>query len=131
MAFKRALWSSGYNYKITCPNCRTVTVYNDKQLDFRPWFPDGFVYCPRCRKPLRHSEMYAINPDGTFVYNNQNDARQSIREGYYNACGMPPQNPAPNSQPQEQAGTAFCSNCGRRYEIGKDHFCAGCGNKLD
>ena len=142
MAFKRALWSSGYTYRITCPNCRTVTDYTDRQLDFRPWFPDGFVYCPRCRKPLRHSEIYAINPDGTSVYNNLNDARQSIRDGYYSACGIDPQAAAPvgqqpveaqaEQQPVEaQIGRAFCTDCGREYVVGKDHFCSGCGNKRD
>lgn len=143
MAFKRALWTSGYTYRITCPNCRTVTDYTDRQLDFRPWFPDGFVYCPRCRKPLRHNEIYAINPDGTNVYNNLNDARQSIRDGYYGACGINQQPQAQHVQPQAQYGqqnaqqppvqeeTRFCTDCGRRYVVGRDHFCGGCGKKLD
>jgi predicted amidophosphoribosyltransferase len=124
MAFKRALWTSGYTYRITCPVCHAVTVYNDKQLDFRPWFPDGFIYCHQCAKPLRHNEIYAINPDGTPVYDNLADARQSIRDGYYSACGIPrPQQP--------QNDYRFCTNCGRRYQVGRDHFCSGCGTKLD
>lgn len=135
MAFKRALWTSGYNYQITCPYCRTMTVYNDRQLDFRPWFPDGFVYCPRCRKPLRHSEIYAIHPDGTPVYNNVAEANQSIRDGYYNACGInrPPQGQGYQQPPyqQPQPNQAFCPNCGRGYVVGRDHFCSGCGNKLE
>ena len=165
MAFKRALWTSGYNYRITCPYCRAVRIYTDRELDFRPWYPDGFVYCPRCRKPLRHNEIYAIHPDGSPVYSNRGEADMSIREGYYNAYGVnqpvqqpqypqaqqpvpPVQQPAPPMQqpaqePQQpaqdmqqpvqeqQPAQAFCTNCGRPYTIGTDHFCSGCGTKLD
>lgn len=45
----------------TCYHCRNVVRYTDYNLDFRPWYPDGFVYCPRCKGTLRHNEMYAIN----------------------------------------------------------------------
>ena len=68
MAFKRALWHSGLTYQQTCYHCRALVRYTDYQLDFRPWYPDGFVYCPRCKGPLRHNELYAINPDGSPVY---------------------------------------------------------------
>ena len=57
MAFKRALWHSGLTYQQTCYHCRAVVRYTDYQLDFRPWYPDGFVYCPRCKGPLRHNEL--------------------------------------------------------------------------
>ena len=60
MGYRRAEWRSGLTYKQTCEDCHTNVVYQDTQLDFRPWFPDGFVYCPRCQKPLRHNEKYAI-----------------------------------------------------------------------
>lgn len=140
MAFKRALWSSGYNYQISCPNCGTTFYYSDRQLDFRPWFPNGFVYCQRCRKPLRHSEIYAIHPDGTPVYNSLAEAEQAINIGYLNARGInqpPMQQPTqppiqqPVSQPAPQAGEGFCPQCGRSYVRGRDRFCSGCGNKLD
>lgn len=58
--FKRANWHSGLTYKQECPLCKTTVVYKDDSLGFRPWFPDGFVYCPTCQKPLRHSENYAL-----------------------------------------------------------------------
>ena len=48
MAFKRALWHSGLTYQQTCYHCRTLVRYTDYNLDFRPWYPDGFVYCPNC-----------------------------------------------------------------------------------
>ena len=68
MAFKRALWHSGLTYQQTCRTCREVVTYMDNALDFRPWFPDGFVYCPKCKTPLRHNEAYAINAPGPNPY---------------------------------------------------------------
>ena len=59
--FKRANWHSGLTYQQTCPSCQTQVTYLDDKLGFRPWFPDGFVYCPTCEKPLRHNEKFAIN----------------------------------------------------------------------
>lgn len=105
MAFKRALWHSGLTYQQTCRTCKTTVRYDDYKLDFRPWFPDGFVYCPKCQSPLRHNEQYAINPDGTPYYT---------------------QAPAPG--PAE--GKAFCTNCGTPYTPGEDHFCGKCGKNL-
>ena len=60
-AFKRAEWKSGLTYFRTCDQCKISFTYMDDKLDFRPWFPDGFVYCPSCKKPLRHNEDYATN----------------------------------------------------------------------
>ena len=103
MAFKRALWHSGLTYQQTCYHCRTTVVrYTDYNLDFRPWYPDGFVYCPNCRGPLRHNELYAIKEDGTPVY--------------------PPTAAAP--------GAATCPQCGKAVNLGVDRFCSGCGHKL-
>ena len=59
--FKRANWHSGLTYKQTCTECGTEVTYQDDKLGFRPWFADGFVYCPTCEKPLRHKEEYAID----------------------------------------------------------------------
>ena len=59
--FTRANWHSGLTYKQTCPECKTTVTYKDDKLDFRPWYPDGFVYCPICKKPLRHNETYALD----------------------------------------------------------------------
>ena len=138
MAFKRALWTSGYAYRINCPYCGTAIEYRDRQLDYRPWYPNGFVYCPRCRKPLRHSEIYAVHPDGSPVYATVAEAEQAIRQGYYGSmAGAPPSAPPQSAPPpaaQPSAGdkaVAYCTRCGRRYVVGEDRFCAGCGHKLD
>ena len=71
MTYKRQLWTSGYEYRLRCPFCGTYVSYVDRQLGFRAWYPDGFVYCPKCRKPIRHSELFAVHPDGTPVYKTQ------------------------------------------------------------
>lgn len=61
MGYKRAEWHSGLTYQQTCENCKTIVQYTDYSLDFRPWYADGFVYCPRCKTPMRHNENYAID----------------------------------------------------------------------
>ncbi len=119
MAFKRALWHSGLTYQQTCYHCRTLVRYNDYSLDFRPWYPDGFVYCPKCRGPLRHNELYAINEDGSPVYPQGAPAQAA------------PAQAAP-VQPEPAAATnGNCPNCGKAVALGVDHFCSGCGQKLD
>lgn len=65
MSYQRLLWHSGLTYRCVCPNCRQYTVYTDYNLGFRAWFPDGFVYCATCRRPVRHNENNAIKEDGT------------------------------------------------------------------
>lgn len=102
MGYTRANWHSGLTYIQTCHECKQVVQYTDYCLDFRPWYPDGFVYCPRCKSPLRHNENYAINN---------------------------PYNPT-NGQPQSVSNQlpAFCSACGKKFND-SDRFCSGCGNK--
>lgn len=101
--FKRAGWHSGLTYRQTCDQCRTTVEYMDDKLDFRPWFADGFVYCPKCQKPLRHNERYAINaPQEEVVVDMTNNNTQET--------------------------STFCSNCGAKFRDG-DNFCAKCGNK--
>ena len=135
MAFKRALWTSGYEYRATCPQCRTNFSYRDNQLDFRPWYPNGFVYCPKCRQPFRHNEIYAVNPDGSRVYKSQTDANNAVNVGYYGATGVSPEQ-MQHQQPQNQTyapdqNVVFCSKCGRPHTRGVDVFCSSCGNKLE
>ena len=61
MGYQRAGWHSGLTYHQECYECKTPVDYTDYQLGFRPWFADGFVYCPKCKTPLRHNEKYAVN----------------------------------------------------------------------
>ena len=117
MAFQRALWHSGLTYKITCNKCHTVIQYTNDKLDFRPWYADGFVYCPTCRTPLRHNESFAIDANGNYLNTTPPNAA---------AAPVAPAAPAvPNGN------VAYCKNCGRQYTLGDAKFCCGCGNKLE
>lgn len=60
-------------FKAKCEYCMTVFTYHLSNLGYRSWYPHGFVYCPMCRKPLRHSpdllfEEYDLhlNQDGSY-----------------------------------------------------------------
>ncbi|MBR5006081.1 MAG: hypothetical protein IKY07_03205 [Clostridia bacterium] len=139
MSFKRALWSSGLTYVTRCPNCGTSTKYTDRQLDFRAWFPNGFVYCGGCRRPLRHNEIFAVNPDGSPVYKTHEEAAMANTNGYLKSRGVQVdyngdagQNGSAGFQQTGGAepGVAYCRKCGRKYRIGTDFYCSGCGEKL-
>ncbi len=111
MGYKRAEWHSGFTYKQTCHNCGTNVEYTDYDLGFRPWYADGFVYCPKCKTPLRHNENYAIN----------NPNMVSVPE-----VSVPDPVPAAPSAPAQ--GSGFCTGCGSPFGEG-DCFCAKCGKK--
>ena len=115
MGYQRAEWRSGLRYKQTCIQCNTTIIYMDDKLDFRPWFPEGFVYCPTCKKPLRHNEAYAMDrPQPKTV----------------EMC----KTPTPNANPQganpqganPQGRFGFCSQCGHPFTEGA-RFCSQCG----
>ena len=132
MAYQRAGWHSGLTYQQVCPQCRTIVKYDDFNLGFRPWFPDGFVYCPKCKKPLRHHEANAVNPDGTPYYTTPvtpyGQPVQQVGQAVQQPAQQPVQQPVQQTETQEDKPK--CPNCGRVYDEG-DHFCAGCGTKLD
>ena len=106
MAYQREEWHSGLTYQQICETCKNPVKYTDWDLDFRPWYPDGFVDCPVCKCHLRHNEKYAI------------DAPAHYR-------------PAPEAASVNNAGgftQAFCPNCGKKFEEGHA-FCTSCGTK--
>ncbi len=41
-------------FRAQCEYCMCVFEYHTKDLGYRAWYPHGFIYCPRCKKPLRH-----------------------------------------------------------------------------
>lgn len=102
MGFKRANWHSGLTYEHQCEQCKTIVVYNDYLLDFRPWYADGFVYCPKCKTPLRHNEKYAVNATT--------------------------QTATTTAQNETSEIALFCTQCGRKYLDG-ENYCPNCGNK--
>lgn len=135
MAFQRALWHSGLTYKQTCPKCHTVIQYTDEQLDFRPWYADGFVYCATCRSPLRHNEAYAVDENGNYLRTTSpgNVAAPAAPAAPVAAVPVAAAAPATSASPEAPAAAgavAYCKNCGRQYIVGDANFCNGCGNKL-
>ena len=148
MAFKRALWTSGYEYRARCPYCGNGISYTDRQLDFRPWYPNGFVYCGVCRKPLRHSEIFAVDESGAPVYSTVAEAEAALTSGYYKSLGYnagqqgqggtaaspSPERAAGGSEGEggsaASGGFAFCPDCGNKYKVGEASFCARCGRRL-
>ena len=43
-----------------CEYCYYEFDYHTYDLGHRAWYPHGFVYCPRCQKPLRHKLEYEV-----------------------------------------------------------------------
>ena len=104
MGYKRAEWRSGLRYKQTCDMCKTTVIYMDNSLGFRPWFPDGFVYCPTCQKPLRHNEIYAIDkPQPKTIDLSHLNNPYTHPFGFCNFCGNP-----------FLEESNFCPHCGAR-----------------
>lgn len=108
MAYQRALWKSGLTYEQVCEQCHTRVRYTDDKLDYRPWFADGFVYCPNCQKPLRHNEKFAIN--NKF----KEEPIDIVDEVKVSETGA--------------VNEMFCPECGKKFNDG-DRFCSNCGRK--
>ena len=121
MGYKRSEWHSGLTYCQVCEECHTQVTYMDNALGFRPWYPDGFVYCPKCKTPLRHNEKYAINrPEEPEIA----DLTATV------SYSAPAPAPAPAPQPAAPSGVVdkFCTKCGRPFAA-EENFCPACGNK--
>ena len=98
--FKRANWRSGLTYRQTCPLCNTTVTYQDDKLGFRPWYPDGFIYCPTCEKPLRHRESYSLDANpGKEV-----DLTKPTNK-FCQSCGE-----------ELRDGAGYCTKCGNKCE---------------
>ena len=105
MGFQRAKWHSGLVYRQVCPTCKKTVTYTDYNLDFRPWFADGYVDCPTCGTHLRHNENYAL----AGATEAEKAPETELHEGEY-----------PTS--------AFCCHCGTKFGVGH-RFCVKCGKK--
>ena len=130
MAFKRAEWHSGLTYRQTCENCNTIVEYTDYHLDFRPWYADGFVDCPKCKSHLRHNEKYAINaPKEPEVITLAGAASSKTEKNEPTAEAKADAASAPTAD-QASGKTLFCTGCGKRFGD-EDRFCSMCGKKRD
>ena len=47
-------------YRCRCEYCCYEFDYHTYDLGHRAWYPHGFVYCPRCKKPIRHRLEYEV-----------------------------------------------------------------------
>ena len=110
MGYKREQWHSGLTYEQTCEECKTTVRYTDHKLDFRPWYADGFIYCPKCKTPLRHNEKYAI------------DAPEEV------VVDMTKKIPTTISSNNNLGLAKFCSSCGAQFAENA-RFCSNCGAK--
>lgn len=128
MAYQRAAWHSGLTYQQTCSGCQALVRYTDASLGFRPWFADGFVYCPRCRRPLRHNERYAIDENGNYI-NPQPVPTPTVAPQQYAPQPQAPQSAAPKAA-TATVQAAFCTACGKHLADG-DLFCSQCGTKKE
>ena len=117
MGFKRAEWHSGLTYRQTCDQCHTVITYKDDVLDFRPWYADGFIICPNCKRNLRHKETYDISRPTAMTAQSPNAVQST-----------PMSEASVGTTSQTRA--AFCSRCGKAFAE-NDNFCTDCGNKRD
>ena len=88
MGYQRAQWKSGLTYQQICETCRNAVRYTDESLDFRPWYPDGYVDCPVCKNHLRHNEKYAIDAPGRQAPVLET-ATSDIKEKFCPQCGTP------------------------------------------
>lgn len=139
MGFQRAQWHSGLTYQQTCPTCKTVLQYTDYSLDFRPWYADGYVDCPKCKSHLRHNENYALGSGAQpkTVQTPAPDpapdpapapASAPAGETPAYAVNLADQEAAPAAPAAPAAKAAFCTQCGHAFGQ-SDLFCAQCGNK--
>ena len=120
--FSRENWHSGLTYKQTCDQCKETFKYTDYQLGFRPWFADGFVYCPRCKKPLRHNEKFAIKVE-------KNDKQDIIvEEKKYERENKKDQKQT-ISVNDDKENMMYCQHCGERIPK-NSKFCSNCGNDV-
>ncbi len=47
-------------FRVKCEYCCCEFEYRVKDLGYRAWYPSGFVYCPSCKKPIRHKLEYEV-----------------------------------------------------------------------
>ena len=116
--FKRANWHSGLTYRQQCDQCKTGVQYTDYNLDYRPWYPDGFVYCPKCKTPLRHNENYAIN----------NGSAPQVVIHPQEVDNTPAKTDAPTNVQDTSTRASFCVGCGYKF-TSDENFCPHCGKK--
>ena len=106
MGFQRAQWKSGLTYQQVCQTCKNAVRYTDDFLDYRPWYPDGYVDCPVCKSHLRHNEDYAIDRPQSSTYVLMDTDAPTVAE----------------------CTDTYCVKCGNKFQT-NHRFCSRCGAK--
>lgn len=104
MIYERAKIKTGLTYEQICSRCKTKITYMDDILQFRSWLPNGFIYCPKCRKQLPHKEDYVIK-----YKENISTIGESTSTRFFNN---------------------YCTGCGTEFGP-NDYFCTKCGKRRD
>ena len=56
-------------FTVTCPTCQAPFDYQQSDLGFRAWYPNSYIECPCCHKPIRHNVVqYAYIPPAPVNY---------------------------------------------------------------
>ena len=76
-----------------CEYCYYEFDYHTYDVGHRAWYPHGFVYCPRCQRPLRHKLEYE-------VLTNVVPAQPVVQAVPQAPAPVPPAPPAPPQAPQ-------------------------------
>ena len=58
-----------FTYRSVCPKCRTTVTYQGFDLLAHRNHPNGFIYCPKCHRPIPHYKDNAILDKEYYVAN--------------------------------------------------------------
>lgn len=93
-------------FRVQCEYCLCTFEYRTKDLGYRAWYPHGFVYCPKCHKPLRHRLEYRVGeiPQNVVQQPMQQPMQQPIQQPIQQPAQQPIQQPVqqPMQQPVQQ-----------------------------
>ena len=52
-------------YEVTCASCNAVVQYLGQDVSYHRNFPQGYVYCPNCQRPIPHNEDNRCGTDAS------------------------------------------------------------------
>lgn len=60
-----------YDYfEAKCPHCGSTVRYSRREIKAHNRWPNGFIYCPKCKTPIGHEENYYV---GNHLTGDKND----------------------------------------------------------
>ena len=70
-------------YRGKCTFCGCEFEYQGSDLSYHRNFPDGFLYCPRCKKPFRHEELNEIASSPVERVHTKDDELNLLKVSYH------------------------------------------------